>query len=78
MINSQDHFDDKLASQLLAGARRGGCRFAMLEMVGQPERPFVAKRAIGEAELFADANGAALGLGFKAKGADRFNGGGRA
>ncbi len=78
MINSQDHSDDKLASRLLAGARRDGCRFAMLEMAGQPERALVVKRAIRESELFVDASGAARVLGFKAKDADRFNVGGRA
>ncbi len=54
--------DDRLAAQLSGWVERDGCRFVKMKIGSDPGRDpgraHVAKRAIGDAELFVDANGA--------------------
>ena len=63
--------DDRLRAQLSGWVERDGCRFVKMKIGSEPERDparaDVARRAIGGAELFVDANGA-----FSAKAALRF------
>ena len=63
--------DDRLRAQLSGWVERDGCRFVKMKIGSEPERDpgraHVARRAIGDAELFVDANGA-----FSAKQALRF------
>jgi L-alanine-DL-glutamate epimerase-like enolase superfamily enzyme len=54
--------DDTLRKQLSGWVERDGCRFVKMKIGSQPERDperaRVAKRAIGDAQLFVDGNGA--------------------
>ncbi len=54
--------DDRLAEQLSGWVERDGCRFAKMKIGSDkerdPERARVAKKAIGDAQLFVDGNGA--------------------
>jgi L-alanine-DL-glutamate epimerase-like enolase superfamily enzyme len=54
--------DDELSSQLSGWVEREGCRSVKMKIGTEPDRDphrvRVAKRAIGDAELFVDANGA--------------------
>jgi L-alanine-DL-glutamate epimerase-like enolase superfamily enzyme len=63
--------DDRLAAQLSGWVERDGCRFVKMKIGSEPkrdqERAHVARRAIGGARLFVDANG-----GYSAKQALRF------
>ncbi len=63
--------DDRLKAQLSNWADRDGCRYVKMKIGSEPERDperaMAAKRAIGDSELFVDANGA-----FSAKQALRF------
>ena len=54
--------DETLEEQLSGWVERDGCRFVKMKIGSDPEkdpaRAFAAKRAIGDRELFVDANGA--------------------
>jgi L-alanine-DL-glutamate epimerase-like enolase superfamily enzyme len=54
--------DERLAEQLSAWVQRDGCRWVKMKIGSQPDRDpdrvRLAKRAIGDASLFVDANGA--------------------
>ena len=54
--------DDRLREQLSGWVERDGCRFVKMKIGSDterdPERARVAKRAIGDAQLFVDGNGA--------------------
>ena len=50
--------NDRLKEQLAAWVERNGCRFVKMKIGSDPERAFVAKSAVGEHQLFVDANGA--------------------
>jgi len=54
--------DDKVREQLAGWVERDGCRFVKMKIGSDPEkdpeRAFAAKRAIGDRQLFVDANGA--------------------
>jgi L-alanine-DL-glutamate epimerase-like enolase superfamily enzyme len=54
--------NDRLAQQLSDWIERGGCRFVKMKIGSQPDmdadRVSTARKAIGKAELFVDANGA--------------------
>lgn len=63
--------DDRLSEQLSGWVERDGCRFVKMKIGSDPEkdpgRALAAKRAIGDRQLFVDANGA-----FSARQALRF------
>ena len=56
------YFDDRLREQLSGWVERDGCRFVKMKIGSDPEkdpaRALAAKQAIGDRQLFVDANGA--------------------